>query len=454
MTTARRRFWLSIAILCCLAVTLPLPGIAQTGAVIDWIQDQAFPILSVEPTDDMSDLEPLREIVGDARIVGLGEQTHGTHEFVTMKHRIIRFLVEEMGFTALALEDSWSGGLLADRYVVGGKGTRDDATRAFEFWTYRCDEFIDIVRWMRSHNLRADQPVHLVGIDNKAPHLAPSWFRTLLPYTGEPFDAAFLRDVDSRLPLKAPKLNSDDPEVRAEGFAFLQSLVDEVFAVLPEIEDGLTPLERATIQHIPRAIAQVHDYAEIAETELHDAGWWVPAVFNFRDACMAENTLWWLDQLGENSRIIVYAHNGHVVRGWPETQSVHLGEHLSNAYGEEYIAIGFSTCEGTCTAMNPEIGQVGDLSLPGPSAGSYESVLCRTERADFFVDLRTLEPETAAFNWMNTPREFKAVGSLPDVVDGKVTSAYAIDCALPVLFDVLVHIEVTSPLSLDGWPHD
>ena len=85
------------------------------------------------PRDDISFL---RDIVGDARIVSLGENTHGTRDFFEMRARILRFLVEEMDFDAFVIEATWPEANRLDRYVREGKGDADSfsifaaATRA------------------------------------------------------------------------------------------------------------------------------------------------------------------------------------------------------------------------------------------------------------------------------------------------------------------------------------
>ena len=82
------------------AVGSPPPTLGQ------WIAARGIPFATVEPVDDDSDLLPLRAIVGDAAYVGVGEATHGSHEFFAMKHRLFRFLVERMGFTVFSIEAS------------------------------------------------------------------------------------------------------------------------------------------------------------------------------------------------------------------------------------------------------------------------------------------------------------------------------------------------------------
>jgi len=98
----------------CLGAIASAPGQAPISAegagppppaeVADWIRRHAVPLRTVEPGGDFSDLEPIRQIVGDARIVALGEATHGTREFVQFNHRLTEFLVSNMGFSVFAVE--------------------------------------------------------------------------------------------------------------------------------------------------------------------------------------------------------------------------------------------------------------------------------------------------------------------------------------------------------------
>ena len=79
---------------------------------------------TTNPTASLNDLKPLKDMVGSASIVGLGEATHGAHEVFTMKHRIVKYLVSEKGFTNLVLEEGWDRALELDRYVLTGKETQ------------------------------------------------------------------------------------------------------------------------------------------------------------------------------------------------------------------------------------------------------------------------------------------------------------------------------------------
>lgn len=79
---------------------VPAAGIGA-GPVADWLRVNAIPLRTLDPEDDdFADLEPLKEIVGDARVVGIGESAHRVHEPYQLRHRLLRFLVSELGFAA------------------------------------------------------------------------------------------------------------------------------------------------------------------------------------------------------------------------------------------------------------------------------------------------------------------------------------------------------------------
>jgi len=81
--------------------------VSQYNSVLEWIRSAAIPLATVEPRQGYRDLEPLRSIIARARIVSLGEATHGTREFFKLKHRMLEFCVAELGFSMFILEASF-----------------------------------------------------------------------------------------------------------------------------------------------------------------------------------------------------------------------------------------------------------------------------------------------------------------------------------------------------------
>ncbi len=130
------------------------------------IKKDAWPIATAGADADARDLEPLSGPLDDARIVGLGEATHGAREFFSLKDRIFRFLVQKKGFTVFAIEAPWLTSLAIDRYITNGKGDpREALAGTFAVWDNQ--EVLDLIKWMRAYNVtRGTRPaLRFVGID-------------------------------------------------------------------------------------------------------------------------------------------------------------------------------------------------------------------------------------------------------------------------------------------------
>jgi protein-L-isoaspartate(D-aspartate) O-methyltransferase len=120
-----------------------------------------------EPFPDIEEVElgPLLDRVGNARVVLLGEATHGTSEFYRMRARITRELVERFGFTIVAVEADWPDAARVDHYVrhTPFSTGAEKAFSRFPVWMWRNQEVHDFVEWLRDHNERIDHPEARVG---------------------------------------------------------------------------------------------------------------------------------------------------------------------------------------------------------------------------------------------------------------------------------------------------
>src|SRR6266581_1173773 len=147
-----------------------LTGLARTNAsedqtVVEWIRAHAVPLKTVEAGHGFSDMEPLKSIVGDARIVSLGEATHGTREFFQLKHRVIEYCVAELGFTMVAFEANYGDTLAVNDYVLNGKGSAAEVVAGMGFWIWNTEEVVALVEWIRAWNIAHDRKVTFYGFD-------------------------------------------------------------------------------------------------------------------------------------------------------------------------------------------------------------------------------------------------------------------------------------------------
>src|SRR5262249_9788487 len=140
-------------------------------AATDWLAKHAIPLATTEATGNVDDLAPLASIIGDAHVVGMGDATHGTHEFFTTKLRILRFLVERMGFDVLAMEGSYPQLERINAYVQGGPGDVKQLLLPQQgeeiYWFWNVEECVAVIEWMRNYNLTRGNrpPIEIVGAD-------------------------------------------------------------------------------------------------------------------------------------------------------------------------------------------------------------------------------------------------------------------------------------------------
>jgi erythromycin esterase len=139
---------------------------------LQWLHDSAIPIERPEPGSDLSDLEPLRAAIGDARLLTLGEATHGTREFFQLKHRLLELCARELKFTIFGLEAPYGDFRLVNDYVLGRQNDDRYPLLALALiWAWDADEVADLVRWIRDYNrnVQTDRQLEFCGWDAQWP---------------------------------------------------------------------------------------------------------------------------------------------------------------------------------------------------------------------------------------------------------------------------------------------
>ena len=141
--------------------------VLSSDPVVRWIQQHALPLRTPAPGGSDADLAPLKPIVGTASIVGLGEETHGTHEFIEMKARLVEFLISDMGFTTLVMENDWGSSQLLDAYINGGPGDLQTIMTQALFGSWQTQEYEQLFAWLRAYNANPAHTakIHFLGMD-------------------------------------------------------------------------------------------------------------------------------------------------------------------------------------------------------------------------------------------------------------------------------------------------
>lgn len=131
--------------------------------VVNWFRDHAIILKSVSPQTEQSDLVPLKAIIGSSQVVGLGEATHGNKEFFQMKHRLIKFLVEDLDFDTVVMECPEERAKSIDQYIKGDLSNNVLDGLTYEVW--RTQEVLDLINWLKEHNEKSKKKVSFIGCD-------------------------------------------------------------------------------------------------------------------------------------------------------------------------------------------------------------------------------------------------------------------------------------------------
>ena len=325
------------------------------------------------PLADEGDLDPLLDRIGDARVVMLGEASHGTHEFYTWRAAITRRLIEERGFSFVAVEGDWPDCDRVDRSVRCAPGAPDDPREAllgFErwpTWMWANEEVVDFCRWLRAHNSAATHRAGFHGLD-----VYSLWesLREILIY---------LREND---PEQVPGALAayrcfepfgEDPQAYAWATRFVSATCEtEVVHLLVALRGKAS---FGAWQNAEVVAGADHYYRAM----VHGG----PRSWNVRDRHMDDTLARLLDHYdgGEGtSRAVVWAHNTHVGDARATDQSRHgevtIGELARDRYGpQNVVLVGFGSHHGTVVAAPSWGAPMEVMGVPRAKEDTIEDVL-------------------------------------------------------------------------------
>lgn len=410
-------------------------------------------------------LDPLIERIGDARLVLLGEATHGTHEFYRIRAELTKRLIREKGFGVVAVEADWPDAARVDRYIRGLGCDAEaiealDTFRRFPQWMWRNADVLDFVGWLRAHN----DHVHHRGARRKVGFYGLDLF-SLYASIGIVIDILERRDPDAAADARERygcfDVFGDDPQLY--GHATAHGHITNCEA---EVVEQLVALEEAHRSQLHAGLATDDDLFEalqnariVARAEQYYRSMYggSAVTWNLRDMHMMDT----LDALAEHlggdaggapAKIVVWAHNSHVgdagatdrvARG--ETS---LGQLCRIRHPDDTVLVGFTTYGGTVTAAS-DWGRLADMQRIRPAlAGSCEELFHETGVPRFLLMLDRLGEAAGA---LHEPRLQRAIG----VVYRPQTErpSHYFHAALPRQFDAVIHIDETravEPLERSG----
>ncbi|GAB3763852.1 erythromycin esterase family protein [Microlunatus parietis] len=443
-TKISRRSLLAAGAGATIAAAVPGAAFAEPRTVGDpvqrWIRDQAVSLRTVDPSAPLDDLRLLPRLTRGATLVGLGEHGHNFAEVTTLKHRVLRQLVERQGFRTLFWEEDWSLCLLIDRHLSTGAGDLIALVNQMSP-AWRNQQVVDLLRWLRRHNLRQrNDQVRFVGAEHYA--TLPFVYTELKAYLAKvaPEHRAEVAELIKYLIPDCSK--TDDPDCNSIGgyarWYFLKVQDKEPFltraARLREIVDALPcrpgDLRRELAGQAARQIQKFYLHYSFPP----------PEIPSFRDAGAAGTIRWWHDLT--RTKAVYWAATSHTSRaarvsitgGYPVTFAP-VGSHLAGWYGERYRVIGFGFHHGT---YRTETGAVVDVPVPKPDW--YEHTFTGLDHDQSVLDLSGRVPNEVR-EWLAAP--FLARGYPDEGYDSEGSGGTLADW-----FDVIIHRREVAPTDL------
>jgi protein-L-isoaspartate(D-aspartate) O-methyltransferase len=410
------------------------------------IADAAEPFHSI----DKVDLRSLLERVGDARIVLLGEATHGTSEFYRMRERISRELIVQKGFRFVAIEGDWPDATRVDNYVRHLEYSPSDWTAFARFptWMWRNDEVRSFVDWLREHNAAAKPATrvafhgldlyslyasirsvldYLDQVEPEAAKVARQRYGCLTPWQGDP--AAY-----GHAALTGSYHTCEQHVVRA-----LKDLLENRVAYAER--DGERFFD--AVQNA-RLVANAERYYRIMYYGSR-ASW------NLRDEHMFTTLKNLLAFYGPDSKAIVWAHNSHVGDS-AATEMASRGEHnighlCRQEFGDDAYLVGFGTNSGTVAAASDWDGPMEIKKVQPALPKSYERLCHATGHARFTLGLRNRSALTGA-DALGKPQLERAIGVIyrPETE----RASHYFEAVLPHQFDEYIWFDNTRAVTPIG----
>lgn len=419
-------------------------------AITSYIRSHHIPV-NLGADAGLSNWQSFDSLIGSARVIGLGEATHGTEESDALNCAIIKHLVETKGCTMICVEHNADITNLVNQYLLGNSNHD-------QFFLGNSRSIQLLVDWIRSYNTRNKAKVRFYGLnfygvdqiteailerihtadsayyysarmklDGFRTYSAPNGIR--VGFTISPDSMRSLRrsaaDVLNYIQMNNHRFSAGlDSYSLSELMQFLNLLVQSVSVPDPNKEKPSSV--QIQIFKTLGMTTKSYDYS------IFDA---------YRDSCMFENARWAVEQTPKPSPVVVWSHNMHIAKRTENTDSPTLpvykrmGAYLQDNYTTAYKTIGYTFFEGKYIAINLQ-GKVSKIESETPPTGSIEQILQQPTIPAFFIS--TQELASAAENFFQAKLPIRSVGISQQATEFSKTSALS-------EFDALIHIQKTSP---------
>jgi erythromycin esterase len=371
------------------------------------MKQAAVPLSTAEAGHGFADLAPLTPVLAGARVVGLGESTHGTREFFQLKHRMFEYLVSELGFTVFTIEANFTEAFAVDHYVLTGEGDPARALAGLHFWTWNTQEVLALIHWMRAYNADPAHPrkLRFYGMDSQI-SIGPA--QALLDYLAQ-VDPAYRAEVEPWLTrlLEPGELNGINAQESMDRAA---TYIPRVLQLRRRLEAQREPYVQARGEEAYLLITQ---HARTLEHSVTISSLPGTERSNRRDVYAAENVRWILEREGPGAKMAIWAHNAHLMR--ENGNFIPTGAHLKAELGDAFYMFRLAFNQGTFRAiLLPSGGTPQGLRTHRIDAApeeTFEAALASTELPLLALDLRAAPRDGEVAQYLDRQVFMREIGA-------------------------------------------
>jgi protein-L-isoaspartate(D-aspartate) O-methyltransferase len=415
------------------------------------VRETATPIDAIENAN----VDALIERIADARVVLLGEATHGSSEFYRMRTRITQELVRRCGFQFVAVEADWPDAARIDDYVLGGprrSSLEFTPFARFPTWMWRNQEVHELVDWLRAHNARQpEQKVGFHGLD------LYSLFTSIAAVL------AYLDRVDPSAAAVARRRYGTLTRWQKDPAAYGQAvLVGRYESSEPAVLAMLRDMLERRFEYARRDGDRFFDAAQnarlVADAERYYRAMYYGAAtsWNQRDQHMFDTLRSLLGYYGPNAKGIVWEHNSHVGDARATEMSArgehNVGQLCRTQFGAQAYIVGFGTDHGTVAAASDWDAPMQRMRVQPAHQDSYEAIFHGSELPALALHLR--DPRRRAVRDELIPERLERAIGVVYRPDTELASHYFY-ASLPHQFDEYIWFDETravQPLAQAGRP--
>jgi erythromycin esterase len=322
--------------------------------------------ISIIDTNDSStnfkDLEKALKPFMKAKIIGLGEATHGTKEFNQNRRRMIQYLVQNKSYDFIVFEGGIFEMKRLNNYVQDSNSKEDLKSLMNEtvFGVWNTTEVYELIKWVQNYNKASPRKIKFIGMDiGRSSGIA---LKQLDDWASKSKDT-----------LAAFMLKQFKDFEKNKQYDLLDSIIDQI----SELYKNNKPVDKDAWQGFEFSLLK-----QSVKYKKYNA--LSPRQFNvlaekFRDSCMAANLTWYKNQ-NTQSKFIIWAHNAHISKG-----KTALGHFLSKQYRDEYVSVALTTASGTYTGYFSLVGKWYKSDLVEPYNGTWENALASLKYDNFIL---------------------------------------------------------------------